>query len=35
VLAPPPIVPGIEERYGAVPEVGEHDAAIRDEFGTA
>ncbi len=32
VIAPPPIVPGIEERYGAVPDIGEHDAAIRAEF---
>lgn len=32
VIAPPPVVPGVDERYGAVPEVGEHDAAIRAEF---
>lgn len=32
VIAPPPIVRGADERYGAVPEVGEHDAMIRAEF---
>lgn len=32
LLAPPPIVPGVEERFGAVPALGEHDAAVRAEF---
>lgn len=33
LLAPPPIVPGVEESYGAVPDLGAHDAEIRAEFG--
>jgi crotonobetainyl-CoA:carnitine CoA-transferase CaiB-like acyl-CoA transferase len=32
LLAPPPIIVGEEERLGPVPEVGEHDAAVRGEF---
>lgn len=32
LLAPPPVVPGIEERYGPVPALGEHDALVRREF---
>lgn len=32
LLAPPPIVPGVEERFGPVPALGEHDAAVRAEF---
>lgn len=30
--APPAIVPGVHERYGPVPALGEHDVAIRREF---
>jgi crotonobetainyl-CoA:carnitine CoA-transferase CaiB-like acyl-CoA transferase len=33
VLAPPPITVGETESYGAVPALGEHDAAVRAEFG--
>jgi crotonobetainyl-CoA:carnitine CoA-transferase CaiB-like acyl-CoA transferase len=32
LLAPPPVVPGTEERYGPVPDVGEHDERVRAEF---
>jgi crotonobetainyl-CoA:carnitine CoA-transferase CaiB-like acyl-CoA transferase len=32
LLAPPPIVPGIEESYGPVPEVGAQDETLRAEF---
>jgi crotonobetainyl-CoA:carnitine CoA-transferase CaiB-like acyl-CoA transferase len=32
MLAPPPIVPGEAEHYGAVPELGEHDDAVRAQF---
>jgi crotonobetainyl-CoA:carnitine CoA-transferase CaiB-like acyl-CoA transferase len=32
LLAPPPIIVGEEERLGPVPDVGEHDAAVRGEF---
>ena len=32
LLAPPAIVPGATEHYGPVPELGEHDAAVRGEF---
>jgi len=32
LLAPPPIVPGVEERYGAVPDLGQHDERVRAEF---
>jgi len=33
VLAPPPIAVGETESYGAVPALGEHDEAVRAEFG--
>jgi len=33
LLAPPPIAVGEAETYGPVPAVGEHDEAIRAEFG--
>jgi crotonobetainyl-CoA:carnitine CoA-transferase CaiB-like acyl-CoA transferase len=33
LLAPPPIAVGVAETYGPVPAVGEHDEAIRAEFG--
>ena len=32
LLAPPAVVPGVHERYGPVPTLGQHDAAIRREF---
>jgi crotonobetainyl-CoA:carnitine CoA-transferase CaiB-like acyl-CoA transferase len=35
LLAPPPIVPGVQETYGAVPDLGEHDDPIRREFAAA
>lgn len=33
ILAPPPIAVGEPESYGPVPALGEHDAAVRAEFG--
>jgi crotonobetainyl-CoA:carnitine CoA-transferase CaiB-like acyl-CoA transferase len=33
VLAPPPIAVGEPEAYGPVPALGEHDEAVREEFG--
>ena len=33
VLAPPPIAVGEPESYGPVPALGEHDDAVRAEFG--
>jgi crotonobetainyl-CoA:carnitine CoA-transferase CaiB-like acyl-CoA transferase len=33
ILAPPPIAVGETESYGAVPALGEHDDAVRAEFG--
>ncbi|MEN8195449.1 MAG: CaiB/BaiF CoA-transferase family protein [Pseudomonadota bacterium] len=33
VLAPPPIAVGEPESYGPVPALGQHDAAVRAEFG--
>ena len=33
VMAPPAIAVGETERYGPVPALGEHDAAVRAEFG--
>lgn len=32
LLAPPPIVPEEPERYGPVPDLGAHDAKVRQEF---
>jgi len=33
ILAPPPIAVGEDESYGPVPALGQHDAAVRAEFG--